>query len=47
MDNLNKKVSEMPALLKALQLAEENLLFEQEQTAGRGGEMVLSSMVEE
>lgn len=47
MDSLNKKVSEMPALLKALQLAEENLLFEQEQTAGRGGEVVLSSMVEE
>lgn len=47
MDSLNKKVSEMPALLKALQLAEENLLFEQEQTSGRGGEIVLSSMVEE
>lgn len=47
MDSLNKKVSEMPALLKALQQAEENLLFEQEQTAGRGGEVVLSSMVEE
>lgn len=47
MDNLNKKVSEMPALLKALQQAEENLLFEQEQTAGRGGEVVLSSMIEE
>ena len=47
MDSLNKKVSEMPALLKALQLAEENLLFEQEQTSGRGGEVVLSSMVEE
>lgn len=47
MDSLNKKVSEMPALLKALQLAEENLLFEQEQTSGRGGEVVLSSMIEE
>ena len=47
MDSLNKKVSEMPALLKALQLAEENLLFEQEQTSGRGGEVVLSSLVEE
>lgn len=47
MDSLNKKVSEMPALLKALQQAEENLLFEQEQTAGRGGELVLSSMIEE
>ena len=47
MDSLNKKVSEMPALLKALQQAEENLLFEQEQTAGRGGEVVLSSMIEE
>lgn len=47
MDSLNKKVSEMPALLKALQQAEENLLFEQEQTAGRGGETILSSMIEE
>lgn len=47
MDSLNKKVSEMPALLKALQLAEENLLFEQESTAGRGGETVTSSMTEE
>lgn len=47
MDSLNKKVSEMPALLKALQQAEENLLFEQESVAGRGGETILSSMVEE
>ena len=47
MDSLNKKVSDMPALLKALQQAEENLLFEHEQTSGRGGEVVLSSMVEE
>ena len=47
MDSLNKKVSDMPALLKALQQAEENLLFEQEQTSGRGGEVVLSSMIEE
>lgn len=47
MDSLNKKVSEMPALLKALQLAEENLLFEQESVAGRGGETILSSMTEE
>lgn len=47
MDSLNKKVSDMPGLLKALQQAEENLLFEQEQTSGRGGEAVLSSMVEE
>ena len=47
MDSLNKKVSEMPALLKALQQAEENLLFEQESVAGRGGETVLSSMIEE
>ena len=47
MDSLNKKVSDMPALLKALQQAEENLLFEQESTAGRGGEAVVSSMTEE
>lgn len=47
MDNLNKKVSDMPALLKALQQAEENLMFEQESVAGRGGESVTSSMTEE
>lgn len=47
MDSLNKKVSDMPGLLKALQQAEENLLFEQESTAGRGGETILSSMTEE
>ena len=47
MDSLNKKVSDMPGLLKALQQAEENLLCEQEQTSGRGGEVVLSSMIEE
>jgi hypothetical protein len=47
MDSLNKKVSDMPGLLKALQQAEENLLFEQEQMSGRGGEVVLSSMIEE
>lgn len=47
MDSLNKKVSDMPGLLKALQQAEENLLFEQEQTSGRGGETVISSMIEE
>ena len=47
MDSINKKVSDMPALLKALQQAEENLLFEQESTSGRGGETVVSSMTEE
>ena len=47
MDSLNKKVSDMPGLLKALQQAEENLLFEQEQTSGRGGEAIISSMIEE
>lgn len=47
MDSLNKKVSDMPALLKALQQAEENLMFEQESVSGRGGESVTSSMTEE
>ena len=47
MNSLNKKVSDMPGLLKALQQAEENLLFEQESTAGRGGETISSSMIEE
>lgn len=47
MDNLNKKVAELPNLMKALNAAKENLLYEEEQTIARGGVAVMSSMVEE
>ena len=46
-DNLNSKVAKMPDAIKALQQAKENLLFEQESTSGRGGESIISSMIEE
>lgn len=47
MDNLNKKTAEIPALMKALNAAKENLLYEEEQTIARGGNAVMSSMIEE
>lgn len=47
MDNLNKKTAEIPALMKALNAAKENLLYEEEQVVARGGNAVMSSMIEE
>lgn len=47
MDNLNKKVAELPNLMKALNAAKDNLLNEEEQTMARGGVTIMSSMVEE
>lgn len=47
MDNLNKKVAELPNLTKALNAAKDNLLNEEEQTMARGGVTIMSSMVEE
>lgn len=47
MDNLNKKVAELPNLTKALNTAKDNLLNEEEQTMARGGVTIMSSMVEE
>lgn len=47
MDNLNKKTAELPNIMKALNTAKENLLYEEEQQTARGGVMILSSMIEE
>lgn len=47
MDNLNKKTAELPNIMKALNNAKENLLYEEEQQTARGGVTILSSMTEE
>lgn len=47
MDNLNKKTAELPNIMKALNIAKENLLYEEEQQTARGGVTILSSMTEE
>lgn len=47
MDNLNKKTAELPNIMKALNTAKENLLYEEEQQNARGGVTILSSMTEE
>lgn len=47
MDNLNKKTAELPNIMKALNTAKENLLYEEEQQIARGGVTILSSMTEE
>lgn len=43
-DNVNKKAAEMPAILKKLQEAKENLMYEKETQISRGGNVVSSSM---
>lgn len=43
-DNVNKKASEMPAIIKKLNEAKENLMYEKETELARGGGSVLSSM---
>lgn len=47
MDNLNKKTAELPNIMKALNTAKENLLYEEEQQTARGSVTILSSMTEE
>lgn len=44
MDNVSKKISEIPSLTKALGTAYENLRNEEEQSYARGGVQILSSM---
>lgn len=44
MDRLAKKSVEIPNLVKGLNEAKENLIYEREQTNARGGQAVLSSM---
>lgn len=43
-DVVNKKASEMPSLLKKLEEAKQNLMYERETELSRGGGAVLSSM---
>lgn len=44
MDRLAKKSVEIPSLVKGLNEARENLIYEREQTIARGGQVILSSM---
>lgn len=43
-DNVNKKASELPAIVKKLEEAKQNLMYEKETELSRGGQVVLSSM---
>lgn len=43
-DNVNKKAGELPAMLKKLEEAKQNLMYEKETETSRGGRTVLSSM---
>ena len=43
-DSVNKKASELPSLLKKLEEAKQNLMYEKETELSRGGLTVLSSM---
>lgn len=43
-DNVNKKASEIPSILKKLEEAKQNLLYEKETETTRGGGILLSSM---
>lgn len=43
-DNINKKAGDLPSIMKKLQEAKENLMYEKETEISRGGGTVLSSM---
>ena len=43
-DNINKKASELPSIIKRLEEAKQNLMYEKETEVARGGNAVLSSM---
>ena len=43
-DNINKKAGELPSIIKKLNEAKENLMYEKETELSRGGNQVLSSM---
>ena len=43
-DNVNKKASELPSIIKRLEEAKQNLMYEKETEVSRGGNVVLSSM---
>ena len=46
-DSINKKITEIPGLLAALRKAEDEVLNEQETMTARGGQQIMSSMIEE
>lgn len=43
-DNVNKRASELPSIIKRLEEAKQNLMYEKETEVARGGNAVLSSM---
>ena len=43
-ENVNKKASELPSIIKRLEEAKQNLMYEKETEVARGGNAVLSSM---
>ena len=43
-DNVNSKAGELPKILKTLEDAKQNLMYEKETELSRGGNTVLSSM---
>lgn len=43
-DNVNKKASELPSIVKKLEEARQNLMYEKEMEVARGGTIVSSSM---
>lgn len=43
-DNVNKKAGELPSILKKLEEAKQNLMYEEEVEVSRGGNTILSSM---
>lgn len=47
MKRINDLSAQLPNVLKGLTEAEENLLYEQENVSGRGGQDIISSMIEE
>lgn len=47
MDKISKRIQDIPNLIKALNEAEQQLLYEEEVIKARGGNKILSSMVDE
>ena len=43
-DSVNKKAGEIPSIMKKLEEAKQNLLYEKETEVARGGDVVSSSM---
>ena len=43
-DSVKKQAGDIPSLLKKLEEAKQNLMYEKETEIGRGGQTVLSSM---